>query len=215
MVSVASRVDPERFTSMVNSRPMGPWPSTTTTSSGLRIQLHHALETGIDGLDEAGAIERNALRDFFHAAPDDPVHDANVLRKSAAGRLISRRYADLFINRALGVQFVAAVEAFQARNMVEDDHAVAGRVIADACADGCHHAGGFMAENARRGEQIVFDFLEIGVADAAAFHANQQLAGADGRASGLRLHRDFAVAGVDGGLHGGWGGDEFRIECRQ
>src|SRR5262249_44437597 len=34
MVSVARTVAPFRFTSIVNISPMGPWPTTTTTSSG-------------------------------------------------------------------------------------------------------------------------------------------------------------------------------------
>src|SRR5271163_2813836 len=99
---------------------------------GLRVQLDHAFQTGVNGFYKAGAIKRYAIRDFLNAAPDNPIHDTNVLRKSAACRLISRCYADFFINRALSVQLVAAVETFETRNMVEDDDAIAGREVADA-----------------------------------------------------------------------------------
>ena len=41
------------------------------------------------------------------------------------------------------------------------------------------HAGRLMPVDSGRREQVVFDLLEIGVADAAGFHANQDFAGAD------------------------------------
>ena len=52
--------------------------------------------------------------------------------------------------------------------MVEDDDAVAGLEAGDGRTRFGHDAGGFVAEDARRGEQVIFDFLEIGVADPAA-----------------------------------------------
>src|ERR1035438_311666 len=73
---------------------------------GFRIELDHTFETGIKWLDETGAVERNTVRDLFDAAADDPIHDANVLRESAACGLVSGRHADLFVDRALRVQFV-------------------------------------------------------------------------------------------------------------
>jgi hypothetical protein len=107
---------------------------------------------------------------------------------------------------------MAAVEAFLAGDMVKDDDAIADVEIADAGADGGDHPGCFVAENPRRSQQVVFDFLEIGVTDSAAFHADQQLARADDR-RGDGLDRNPAVAGIDGGAHrGGWG-DDVRNEC--
>ena len=63
--------------------------------------------------------------------------------------------------------------------MVEDDDAVAGLEFRDVGAHVRDHARGLMAVNARRGEQVVFDLLEIGVADAAGFHADEDFARAD------------------------------------
>ena len=54
-----------------------------------------------------------------------------------------------------------------------------GLIIRDIRATAADHAGGLMAVDSGRRQQIVFDFLEIGVADAAGFHPNQNLAGAN------------------------------------
>ena len=71
-----------------------------------------------------------------------------------------------------------------------------------------------MAEDPGRREQVVLDLLEIGVTDAAAFHLNQQFAGANS-GGGHLLHRYPAVAGVNRGSHGRGRGGYFRIESRQ
>src|ERR1700691_28080 len=44
-----------------------------------RIQLGHALKAGIERLDKTRRVEGNTSRDLFHAALDDPIHDATVL----------------------------------------------------------------------------------------------------------------------------------------
>ena len=98
--------------------------------------------------------------------------------------------------------------------MVEDDHTIADIEAADSWSHGCDHAGSLMSEDARRREQVVLDFFEIGVADSTAFHADQQFSRTDG-GRGDRLNGDLAVARVDGRLHGGGSGDNLRIECRQ
>ncbi len=200
MVSVATMVAPERFTSTVNSKPIGPCPRITTTSSALRIQLNHALHAGIHGLDETGAIKRHAIGNFLDAALDDPIHHADILRKASARRLVSGRNADFLIDRALRIQLVPAVKTFPARDVMEDDDAIAGGESPHAAADGRHYARRLMSKDARRREQVVFDLLEIGVADPAALHADQQFARSDGRRRHL-LHRHHAVAGIDRGAH--------------
>jgi len=65
--------------------------------------------------------------------------------------------------------------------MVEDDYAAAHRESAHFPARCGDYAGGFMAEDARRRQQVVFDLFEIGVTDAAALDADQQFARAYGR----------------------------------
>ena len=45
----------------------------------LRVQLNDTLEAGIHWLDKAGAVERNAIRNFFDAAVNDPIHYPDIL----------------------------------------------------------------------------------------------------------------------------------------
>ena len=116
-------------TSMVNIRPIGPWPSTTTTSSGLRIALHHGFQAGIQRLHQRGALERDAVGNLLHAASHNPVHDAHVLREAAARGLESRRDPHFLIDRALRVQLALAVETIQAGNVMEGNDAIARRGI--------------------------------------------------------------------------------------
>ena len=73
-------------------------------------------------------------------------------------------------------------------------------IIAHPRSDRGDHARRLMPENPRRREQVVLDLLEIGVADPAAFHPDQQFSGPDG-GRGYRFHRNRAVAGIHGGLH--------------
>jgi hypothetical protein len=87
--------------------------------------LDHALQTSVHRLDETGPVERNTVRDLLHPAVDNPIHHTNVLGKSSARGFVTCRYADLFINGALGIQFMAAIEAFQTGNMVKRNYAVA------------------------------------------------------------------------------------------
>ena len=125
----------------------------------LRIDQLHALETGVHRFDEAGLIEGNALGNFFDAVLDDPVHDADVLRESAACRFISRRDADFLVNRALGIQLALAIKTLAARNVVKDDDTVTRDVARDTRAYGRNHTRRLMTVNARRRQQVVRDFL--------------------------------------------------------
>ena len=85
----ATILQSRRFTSMVNIRPIGPWPSTDHQFPGLRIALHNRLQAGIHRLDQAGAFKGDAIGNLLDAAAYNPIHDAHVLRESAAGGLES------------------------------------------------------------------------------------------------------------------------------
>ncbi len=63
-----------------------------------------------------------------------------------------------------------------------------------------HHAGGFVAENARRREQVVLDLLQVGVADAASLHAHQHLSRAD-LGNRHTLHFNASIPRVDRCVH--------------
>jgi hypothetical protein len=57
-----------------------------------------------------------------------------------------------------------------------------------------------MSIDSGRGEQIVFDLLEVGVADTTGFDAHEDLAAPNVR-RWHRLHGDFAFAKIHGSLH--------------
>ena len=87
---------------------------------------------------------------------------------------------------------------------MENDDTIAGLELCDAAADLGDNTRCLMPVNSRRGKQIVFDFLEIGVADATGFDAYEHLARADFRHRN-RFHFHLAIAAVHGGVHvAGW-----------
>ena len=84
--------------------------------------------------------------------------------------------------------------------MMENDHPVACLKLLDIPAGSHHYTRGFVAVYARRRQQIVFDFLEIRVANPAGLHAHKQFTGADfGRR--YLLDSDDAIALIDCGPH--------------
>ena len=64
---------------------MGPWPITSTVSSGLQVEQFYGLVAGVDRLDPCGLLEWNIVGQLDQAAAHDPVHHADVLGKAAAG----------------------------------------------------------------------------------------------------------------------------------
>src|SRR4029077_17092851 len=117
------------------------------------------------------------------------------------GGLVSGGYTDFLIDGALGVDFAEAVETCHARDVMEDHHAVAPLEIANAFADLRHNACGLMAVDSRRSEKIVLDLLQIGVTDAAGFHAYEDLPSRYAR-SGHVLNGDDGSPFIHGGAHG-------------
>jgi hypothetical protein len=100
----------------------------------------------------------------------------------------------------LGVEFALAVKALAAGNVMEDNDAIAGFESGDVGTHVRYDARGFVTEDTRRSEQVVFDLLEIGVADATGFDADQDFAGAN-FGSADSIDRDETVAAIHGGLH--------------
>jgi hypothetical protein len=149
----------------------------------------------------ARLIEGNSVRNQLDSALYDPIEDAHVLRKPAAGRLITCRRAHFFVNRTLGVQPAVTVEAIAAGNVVEKDDAIAGNVFSNAIPGSHDDAGGLVAVDAGRREQVVLDFLQIGMTDTTGFDADEKLAGTDGGGFDA-LDSYSAVADIDGRSHG-------------
>jgi hypothetical protein len=84
--------------------------------------------------------------------------------------------------------------------MMKNNYAVARRIPGYTGADRCHNTGSFVTIDAWRSEKVVFDFLEIGMADPTAFDADQNLARRDG-GCGDRLNRYAAMTEIDSGPH--------------
>ncbi len=214
MVSVAATCAPVRCTSMVNIRPIGPCPMTTTTSSGCGSHCTTAFRQVLSGSTRVARSNETPSGIVLHAALHDPIHHPHVLGKSAARRFETRGDPHLLVNGALRVDFAMAVKTVQAGNVVEGHHAVAGFEFGNARAHGGHHAGGFMPINARRRQQVVFDLLEVGMADSAGFHADQNFAGPNGR-SGNLFDGDDTLASINRRVHGVGDCASVRIGNRQ
>jgi hypothetical protein len=132
---------------------------------------------------------------LHHAAPDHPVHHANILREAAARRLKAGCNADALVGGALRVIAAAAVKTLLAGDMVKQADTVAGNEPRHVCTSRHHHPCCFMPINSRRRKQIVLNLLEISMAYAAGLDPYQQLAWADHRHGDL-FDADPALAAI-------------------
>src|ERR1039458_10133158 len=111
----------------------------------------------------AVAPEQTALAHANRRAGNlhDPVHNPNILREAAAGRLKSGSDPDLFVDRALRIEFPLAIEAVSARDVMKHHYAVAGRkltVRSRKPPPGAHyHSSRLMSIDAWRGQKAVFE----------------------------------------------------------
>ena len=96
---------PARWASMVNIRPIGPCPITTTNSPGCGAHLHHSLKAGVERFHQRGPLEGSAFRNPLHAALHNPWHHAHVLGEASPRGLESGCDPHLFIHRALRVSW--------------------------------------------------------------------------------------------------------------
>ena len=71
----------------------------------------------------------------------------------------------------------------------------------DARPEPGNHAGGFVAEDARRRHGAVLDFFDVGGADAAHGDFDEEFVGADGR-DGDGFEAEVVDAAIDDGAHG-------------
>ena len=180
--------------------------------AGFEAESVDSLHAGVDGLNETGLLERDTVGNTDGAMLDDPVHDANVFGKAAAGGLESGGAADLLVGGALRESFVAAVIALAARDMVENYDAISGMKVGYAGADGGDCAGGFMAEDSRGGVRAGGDFLKIGAGTLQQAAGGHLVAARDaGDRDGFEAH---VVDGtIDGRLHAGGDGLGFGLDC--
>src|ERR1039458_5918796 len=154
------------------------------------VEHLHTLQNCVHGLDKGGLLKRNVVWNRHYAmAGGDPIHDANVLGKSATRRLEAGGDANLLIERTLCGCLLATVVALAAGHVVEDHHAFAALKARHSLADGNDGAGDFVAKDAWRGVRTGMNLLEVGAADAAGSDLDQQFAGADvGHRYGFNAH---------------------------
>jgi hypothetical protein len=84
--------------------------------------------------------------------------------------------------------------------MVEADHAVARFELGDALTDFYYRSGKLVAENLRRLDKAVVNFFDVGAADAACGHSEEEFAFAN-FGNRHRLNGYTAFAAVDSGAH--------------
>jgi hypothetical protein len=84
---------------------------------------------------------------------------------------------------------------------MEDYDAISTGEFGYSRAEGRYYARGFMAENAGRGMGAGGDLFQVGAANAAGMHSDQQFSGGNLR-NGNSFHTDVVDAAVNGCEHG-------------
>src|SRR5580704_2040094 len=147
--------------------------------AGGDARLLNGFDDGIDGLDESGFFETDVVREWDNAAVGHPGHGFYILSEAAAVGREAGGQPGCFVLLALGEEALLAIKASPARDMVEAHNPVAGRPLVDAPADGDDGAGKLVAQNLRRLDVTLKDFLDVRAANAAGGHFNEQFAFAD------------------------------------
>src|SRR5580704_5128751 len=147
--------------------------------AGGDARLLNGFDDGVDGLDESGFFETDVVRERDHAAVGDPGHGFYILSEAAAVGREAGGQPGRFILLALGEEALLAIKASPARDMVEAHNAVARRPLVYASADGDDGARKLVAQNLRRLDVTLKDFLDVRAANAAGRHFNEHFAFAD------------------------------------
>jgi hypothetical protein len=143
---------------------------------------------------------------------NDPIHHPDVFGETTARGFEAGGAADFFVGGALGECLMLAVETLAAGDVMKNYDAVSELEFVDACADGGDHSGGFVSEDARSGVGTGRDFLQVGAANSAAVHSQQQFAGTDlGHGNGFETN--IIHAAVDRRLHGGRNRPHAILHC--
>src|SRR5580692_10679113 len=169
--------------------------------AGGDARLLNGFDDGVDGLDESGFFETDIVRERDNAAVGDPGHGFYILSEAAAVWREAGGQPGCFILLALGEEALLTIKAPPARNMVEAHDAVAGRPLVYATADGDDRAGKFVAQNLRRLDVTLKDFLDVRAANAAGGHFNEHFAFAN-FGDGDFLDADDSFFAENTGPHG-------------
>lgn len=180
----------------------GPLPCDHDKVTGQHGEAVDAFEDRVDRFEHC-AFDEGILRRDFHDAGQAEGHDAHELRVATAGRVEAGGDTGAFVLRALREGAMSAGVAIHARDVMVQGHAIAEAEAAHSRAEFYDGARGLVAEDARRRDGAVLDFLDVGGADAAHGHAHEQLTRADAR-HGDGLDAEVVEAAIDHGLHRFW-----------
>src|SRR5581483_11114406 len=97
-----------------------------------QLQQLDPLEASINRFYPPCLIERNTIGNALNAALHNPIHHANILRESTAGRLISGRNTYPLINGALRIETPLTIKTVAARYMVKNYYAITRCVLVHA-----------------------------------------------------------------------------------
>src|SRR6266403_1997154 len=163
--------------------------------------LLYCFDDGVDGLDEGGFFEGDIVRQRDDSALGNPGHSFDVFAETAAvGREAAGEPRGLVL-LALRIEALFAVEAGAAGRVVETHHAITGLPFGDAGTDGDYCAGEFVAEDLRRLDVTLEDFLDVGAADSASGDFDEDFVDAD-FGNGDVFDADDSLFAVDAGTHG-------------
>src|SRR6202035_2770460 len=81
--------------------PNGSLPDNQHRFITLQLKRFNRFQARIHRLDKCSLLVRNMVRNFNYAFTYDPIHHADVLGKTAAAGLKTRRGADLFVDQTL------------------------------------------------------------------------------------------------------------------
>src|SRR5580698_676794 len=162
--------------------------------------LLDGFDDGVDGLDEGGFLEADVVGKRNNAALSDPWHGFYVFAEAAAVGREACGEAGGFVLLALRKEAIFAVEAGAAGRVMEAHHAVAGLESCDTGANGDDGAGEFVAEDLRRFDVTLEDFLNVGAADAASGDFDQNFARAD-FGDGDFFNADDSLFAIDARAH--------------
>src|SRR5439155_21297978 len=129
---------------------------------------------------------------------------------AAASRFEAGGNAGALVLGALRESAMGTIMALKAGNMMMQCHPLAHVETSDSGAPPNNHAGGLMPKNARWRECAILDFFDVGGADAADGHLDEQFMGADARDTNV-FYAQIVRAAIDDGADGFGGGKHRRV----
>ena len=179
----------------------GPLPCHQNGVAGQQVEFVDAFEDGVYRFLH-GAFHEGVSTGNFDDTGQDKGHDADVFGVTPACRLKARSDAGkVLVLRTLSEGPMATSMAFHAGNMVMQGDAFADAESANARANAHDGSGGFMAENAGWRGGAVMNFFDVGWADAACRHLDEQFIGTDAR-DGQSLEAQIVHAAINHRAHG-------------